>query len=297
MDGKYCFIFVFKFTSKSPFNSSINNNEVSPLTFGKSKSNSMTTVTLTTDFGNKDYYAAVLKGALVKEAGAEKIQIIDITHEVKSFDIVQGAYILKNAFPHFPEGSIHIITVNNAHGNRPSYIAFKKDKHFFIGPDNGLFSLMFDSLPANFYELELLDGMGNLESKTIAKAVKDLTSGKPISEVGSFIEDIIQRLSLQPVISNQQIRGAIVYIDHYGNAVLNISTELFKRVRHGRDFKMYFKRHDPITKVVRHYQEVEVGETVCIFNSAGLLEIAINMGRASELLDLAVGETVEVNFD
>lgn len=256
----------------------------------------MTTVTLTTDFGNKDYYAAVLKGTIIKEAGAEKIQIIDVTHEVKSFDIVQGAYVLKNAYPHFPEGSIHVITINNSQGSRPSYIAFKKNNHVFIGPDNGLFSLMFDALPANFYELELLDGQGNLESKTIAKAVRDLTSGKPISEIGSFIEDIIQRLSLQPVISSQQIRGAIVYIDHYGNAVLNISAELFKRVRQGRKFNMYFKRHDPITKVVRHYQEVEVGETVCIHNSAGLLEIAINMGRASDLLDLAVGETVEVNF-
>ena len=113
----------------------------------------MTAVTLTTDFGLKGYYLAALKGAVLSENPG--VQLVDVSHQVKPYDIVQGAYILKNAYHHFPEGTIHLISIHNLSAPL-SMIAFQHDGHYFIGPNNGIFSLLFDPLPNNIYRLPIL---------------------------------------------------------------------------------------------------------------------------------------------
>ena len=112
----------------------------------------MPLVTLTSDFGLDDYYVAVIKGAMLCQN--QNLNIVDITHNVKNYDIVQGAFVLKNAYSSFPKGSIHILSVNNFYTEHYCFLAVRYDEHYFIGPDNGVFSLLFDEKPEDVYELE-----------------------------------------------------------------------------------------------------------------------------------------------
>ena len=110
----------------------------------------MVTVTLTTDYGQKGYYLAALKGAIL--SGSPDVQFVDVSHLVMPYDIVQGAFILSNTFHHFPQGTIHVACINNV-SSPLELIAFQHEGHFFIGPDNGIFSLMLDEPPASIYRL------------------------------------------------------------------------------------------------------------------------------------------------
>lgn len=252
----------------------------------------MRIVTLTTDFGLDDYYVAQLKGALLSQSPA--LQIIDISHNVNPYDIVQGAFVLKNTYPNFPPNTIHVITVNNS-ADGMSLICFKHVGQFFIGPDNGIFSLIFNELP-EVWRLDEKHEIGLNLQQTLSKSVHHLASGLPVNEIAVPAGEIVQRIAIQPVLSHSQIRGSVIYVDHYENVVINIPKDLFEKVRNGRRFALFFKRNDPITLVSDHYTDVEVGETLCLFNSAGFLEIAVSMGKASSLLGLKLDDMVQIDF-
>lgn len=253
----------------------------------------MPIVTLTTDFGLEDYYVAMLKGTLLQHNPA--LNIIDVSHAIKPYDIVQAAFVLKNSYSSFPKGTLHIITVNNNPGVS-SFITFQLFDHYFMGPDNGVFTLMFDQLPEQTFRLEIDNDKPFPLKKMLSKAVADFYSGRPFSEIAPPAGEIVRRIALQPVISTSQIRGSVIYVDHYENAIVNIHRELFNRVRNGRDFALFFKRHDPITRLCSHYGEASVGETLCLFNAASFLEIAINMGKASSMLGLYQDDMVQIDF-
>jgi S-adenosylmethionine hydrolase len=253
----------------------------------------MPVVTLTTDFGLNDYYVAILKGAMLSENPG--LQVVDITHNVAPYDIVQGAFVLKNTYHHFPENTIHLVSLNNYSGNL-AFIAFQRDGHYFAGPDNGIFSLMFGELPAAVYRLAYNAGDPFPMKEVFTHAVTHLCAGKSFHEIGLPAGETERRIALQPVTGPSQIRGSVIYVDHYENVVVNITKDLFGKVRNGRQFALYFKRNDPITKLSRVYHDVPVGETLCLFNSASHLEIAINLGKASSMLGLNLDDVVEVNF-
>jgi len=253
----------------------------------------MAIVTLTTDFGQKGYYVAALKGALLNEVA--DLQLFDISHLVKPYDIVQGAFILNNAYHHFPDNTIHLVAINNTSAPL-ALIAFRHQGHYFIGPDNGIFSLIFDPMPKEVYQLPSDTGTPFPLNSVFGEAVAHLANGKPLLEIGLPLKDVERRIALQPVISTSQIRGSVIYIDHYGNVVVNVKKEFFEKVRNKRRFKLYFKRHDPIEHLSRNYHNVPIGETLCLFNDAGYLMIAINMGQAASLLGLKMDDMVQVDF-
>lgn len=252
----------------------------------------MQIVTLTTDFGLDDYYVALLKGALLRQS--PNLQLIDVSHNVKPYDIVQGAFVLKNTYSSFPVGTIHIITVNNS-SEGMSLICLKHEGQYFIGPDNGIFSLVFSKMP-DAYRLDSEKESPFPIQKTLANTVQHLVAGQPLHEIGFPAGETVQRIALQPVLSHSQIRGSVIYVDHYENVTINIPKDLFEKVRNGRQFALFFKRNDPITHLSRHYTDVPVGETLCLFNFAGFLEIAVSMGKASSLLGLKLDDMVQVDF-
>jgi S-adenosylmethionine hydrolase len=252
----------------------------------------MQIVTLTTDFGLDDYYVAQLKGALLSQSPT--LQIIDISHNVKPYDIVQGAFVLKNTYPNFPPNTIHVITVNNS-AEGMSLLCFKQSGQFFIGPDNGIFSLIFSELP-DVWRIEVNEETPQNLQLSLSRSVRHLAAGLPMEEIAVPARETVQRIAIQPVLSHSQIRGSVIYIDHYENVVINIPKDLFEKVRNGRQFALFFKRNDPITLVSGHYTDVEVGETLCLFNSTGFLEIAVSMGKASSLLGLKLDDMVQVDF-
>ncbi|MEM1215546.1 MAG: SAM hydroxide adenosyltransferase, partial [Bacteroidota bacterium] len=158
--------------------------------------------------------------------------------------------------------------------------------------------LVFGEQPSNVYTISAED-----ITKTsfpiagiLAKAVGHLSQDLPPGGLGVAVEQWIERITFQPVTQPNLIRGTVVYVDRFDNVILNIDRDLFQRVGGGRPFQLFFKRHSPITQLSTHFHEVGIGEILCRFNSANLLEIAINMDKAATLLGLKVEDTVQIEF-
>ncbi|MBK9489017.1 MAG: SAM-dependent chlorinase/fluorinase [Haliscomenobacter sp.] len=254
----------------------------------------MAIVTLTTDFGLQDYYAALVKGALL--CAKPDLQIVDVSHHINNYDIVQAAFILRNTWKNFPEGTIHLIGVNDLASAEQRFLGLTQAGHFFIAPDNGVLALLFDQIEEPVFSLPVPVESSFPIKDVFAQSVWHLTQDQSFEQFAEPITDMVQRITFQPVISPNRIRGAVIYIDQYENVISNISRELFERVGQNRAFELYFKRNDPILKLNRNYYDVAVGETLCLINSADYLELAINMGKASSMLGLKLEDTIQIDF-
>lgn len=254
----------------------------------------MTTITLTTDFGLKDHYAALLKGTAISRM--PDIYLVDITHNIQPFNIVQAAYVFRNSWRNFPTGTIHFISVNDLPMASRKFLLVVHEGHFFIVADNGLLPLALGGHIQASYALPWPDDATFPLAEIFAHTAAQLSVGLPPEEIGTPQDSVAQRIGLQPVVKQDQIRGSVIYIDRYDNVVVNIDATIFKQIGRQRSFALYFKRHDPITALSGHYSDKPIGEPLCWFNSAGLLEIAINTGRAATLLGLKVDDTVQIDF-
>jgi S-adenosylmethionine hydrolase len=253
-------------------------------------------VTLTTDFGTQDFYVGSLKGALLRRVSG--LQLVDITHEIAPFDIVRAAFVVANVWREFPVGTIHLIGVNCVYQPEYRFVAARVEGHFFIAPDNGLISLLFPQItPVDLRNLPA-DTTEHFAVKNIfASAVEHLVSGQDFDLLGEHAAPLLERISIQPVITPTQIRGTVIHVDNFENVVVNIRREVFEQAANGRPFSLYFKRNDPIVQLSANYCDVTVGEQLCLFNAAGFLEIAVNMGKAATLLGLKVEDVVEIVFE
>jgi S-adenosylmethionine hydrolase len=257
----------------------------------------MAIITLTTDLGDKDFYQAALKGSLVSLLPT--VNIIDITHNISAFNIPQAAFVLKNAFPYFPKGTVHLIGIDSVYNEQTKYLGLKYNGHYFIGSDNGIFSLLFDGEPTEIVELNIMQDLKFLHfplTDIFAKAATHLANKGCLSDIGIPIRELEQKMNLQPVIEKDVIRGSVIYIDRFQNVITNISKDLFSRVQQNRDFILYFKRNESISQLSWHYNEVPEGEKLCLFGISNYLEIAINKGNASGLLGLHLGDIVRIEF-
>ena len=252
-------------------------------------------LSLITDFGNKDYYQAKFKASVFKNCN--QAEIIDVSHEIPLHDISLAAYQLKNIIQEFPKSSIHLVAVNNYYSDQPKYIAFECDGQFFIGPDNGVFSLVFPNLDQlEVYEIHGPDAFHRDASSVYLHAISCLYHELPMKEFGSKSDEIVLKIEFKPVVTTTQLRATVIHIDHFGNVVTNLSKSTFEDARMGRRFKLYYDPHDPLEYISKSYGSIGVGEPLCLFNEAGLLEIAISMGNAAQLLNLKINETIQIDF-
>lgn len=257
----------------------------------------MAIITLTTDLGDKDFYAAALKGSLLSLLPT--VNIVDITHNISAFNIPQAAFVLKNAFPYFPKGSVHLIGIDSVYSEQTQYLAVKYKGHFFIGSDNGIFSLLFNGEPEEIVELNIMQDLKFLHfplTDIFAKAACHLANHGDLKEIGIPVDSLKQKMNLHPVIEKDVIKGSVIYIDSFQNVITNISKELFTKVQQNRGFTLYFKRNETISHLSWHYNEVPEGEKLCLFGISNHLEIAINKGKASGLLGLQMGDIVRIEF-
>lgn len=257
----------------------------------------MAIVTLTTDLGHRDFYVATLKGSLLKLLPS--VTLVDVTHEIQAFNIAEAAFVLKNAFHYFPEQTVHLIGIDTVYSDRNNYLAIRYQGHYFVGADNGIFSLIFDREPDEMVELTILQDLNFLHfpiCDILVKAASHLANNGKLTDIGVAIHDIQERTSLQPVIGQDFIRGTIIYIDTFQNAISNVTKELFMHIQQNRNFTLHFKRNETLTELSWHYNEVPEGEKLCLFGISNHLEIAINKGNAAGLLGLALGDIVRIEF-
>ncbi len=258
----------------------------------------MPVVTLTTDFGNKDHPTGALKGALLRHC--DPLTIIDISHQIPHYNIKEAAYVMKNACFHFPEKTIHLVTVNHEDERTIRFVAMEYEKHFFIGFDNGIFSLIFNHAPDVLVEIPVPEinstNTSFVNFELMAQTVGALAKGRNIQELGNPVSELKSLINIQPVEQESLIKGTVIYIDSYHNVVTNITKTLFNKVRNKRNFYVRFRR-EFIRQISDSYHDKAQGEMLCLFNSADYLEIAVNSGKASNLLGLSIGDTILIDFE
>ena len=258
----------------------------------------MTVITLTSDWGKGNHYAGAVKGALLKQL--PQATIVDITHEIASYDIMQASFVLKNACPSFPDGTIHLIGVNTEAGIESPHVAVQSDGQFFIGADNGIFPLLLGKEPDKMVELNVMQDSDYFTFSTrdvFVKAAAMLASGQSLEEVGHPHPGLNQRIPFRPVVFEERITGKVIFIDAYENVFVNIDEPLFRDVGRGRSFLINFRSPDDgISQLHHSYSDVVPGEKIALFGSTGFMEIAINQGKAASLLGLQLNDTVTVEF-
>jgi S-adenosylmethionine hydrolase len=255
----------------------------------------MSLVTLTSDLGTRDFYLAALKGTIICNCG--QVPLVDVSHAVKQYDIKEAAFLVRNAYKYFPTGTIHVIHVNANDGKGKLMVAVA-DSHYFITFDNGILSLLFDTSPAEIYQVndELLENSSLLYEEAIAKVIDLLLKEYRPSDFGHLTTNTTNYRLLQAITSNGSIKGTVIYIDHFGNAVVNVTRKIFNEFIGERRFTVMANVANTKT-ISKTYSETEEGEMVCLFNSEGYLEIAVNKGKAESLMGLKVGSSVLVLAD
>lgn len=258
----------------------------------------MPIITLTTDLGLKDHYVGIVKGNILKRH--QEAIIVDITHEIPPFNILQAAFTLKNSYAEFPDGSIHIVGVNPESSHESEHLVVKHNGHYFIGGNNGIFPLMFEEQLTDAYELTLGPTVQShtFPTKEIyAQAACHIAKGGTLEMLGRKTDSIIEKTLFRAVSMGDIIKGMVIHVDHYGNIITNIEETFFKAFGQNRDFSIEFRNGSyDITEISKAYSDVAEGEKLALFSSANLLEIGINQGNASKLLGLKNLDTVRVKF-
>ena len=256
----------------------------------------MPIITLTTDMGTSGYYVGSVKAAILSELSLATI--VDISHHIKPFHISSAAFIVRNVYNRFPAGTVHIVSVDSLSGNRPRFLALKANGHFFVGSDNGLFSLALDVQPEKVVEISVSPDFTNMTfpaRDVFTKVACFLANGGALEAVGKDCNDYIRPTAWLPTYDANSISIVIVYIDEYGNCICNLDKNLFQQVAKGRPFVIDVKGYE-IETLSNTYSQSPKGEIVAVFSSSGMLELAINHGNLAELIGLKEGDMVKVNF-
>ena len=242
-------------------------------------------ITLTTDFGIKDHYVGAMKGVILS-INPDAL-IVDITHEISPHDVMKGAFVLRNFYRYFPEGTIHVVVVDPGVGGQRKPIAVEADGNVFIGPDNGVFTFAYlKSRSFKVIEISnpryiLADVSSTFHGRDIFAPVAGYVSmGTQLEDLGKEIRNPVKLPVREPQIRGNEIIGEVIYTDHFGNLATNIPHDLVKP-----GSKIYIGKNI-IKGISRSYSEVPEGELLAIIGSSGFLEVSVNQGRASDVVDL-----------
>ncbi len=253
----------------------------------------MPVITLTTEWKPDDIYNGIIKGKL--STLCPGVNIVDNAGCIPPFNISHASFIIRNTFENYPDGTIHIICVHSEAADNQDYLIVKAKEHFFIGTDNGIFNLILNSEPDEIIKIE--DNGASDELEIFAKAAADLLSGKNLAELGVSLKTVVEKVPLRATIDKDVIIGSIIFIDSYGNAISNITKEVFFRVFDNKEYRILIQSNKNfIDQISERYNQVPVGEMLARFNQFDLLEIAINGADVSELLGLSVGSVVRVDI-
>ena len=275
----------------------------------------MSIITLTTDLGIKDQFIANIKGAILSEI--PEVNIVDISHQISPFNILEAAYIIQNSYRSFPLGTIHIIGVDSELNPENKHLVVKFEGQYFICADNGIMSMACLNIePEKIVEINIHDKLITNFSvlDVFVKVACHISRGGKLEVIGKAISKIKSVKNLTPFIneSKNQIIGNVIYIDNYGNVITNITKSFFKEVSKSREFevsvrnykfkKIHSKYSDIVNFSIDESKRNNDGQALAIFNSSLNLEIAIyksnpvNFGTAASLMGLNILDTVTVKF-
>ena len=258
-------------------------------------------ITLITDFGQNDPYVAMMKGVILSIN--PDATIIDITHQIPARAIKEGGLIIKEAYTYFPSGTVHIGVVDPGVGGTRRPIAVLVDNYFFVGPDNGLFSTIIESqrhtdvihLKEKKYWMHSISP--TFHGRDIfAPVAAHLSLGVDPFCMGKKIDNLTLLASPLPRKTNGDLIGEIIRVDHFGNLITNITREHLSPFLSSKG--LIIKIGSLILKKISTtYNDVPEGQPLALIGSSHVLEIAVNMGRATDYLgqDCGIGTKVQVS--
>ena len=274
----------------------------------------MSIITLTTDFGHKDYFVGALKGKILSEQ--KEAVIVDISHEIDLFNTLEASYCIEAAYSNFPKGTIHIIGVDSERVGDTQHIAMQWDDHYFICADNGILNTLIQKkIPQKIVAITIHDRLNTdvSDMDVFAAVACHISRGGLLNVIGKEIQSLKSVSVLTSSVSDDlaEIKGQIVYIDSFGNCVTNISQKQFNDTIRSRKFEIIIK-NKKITRLHKSYSDFPVSDTkqlkdlegdfLALFNENGYLEIAIyksnpkTVGSAATLLGLHFRDSISVKF-
>jgi S-adenosylmethionine hydrolase len=256
-------------------------------------------ITLLSDFGTKDHYVASMKGVILNIN--PRCLLIDVTHQVSSHDIREGAFILANVYSYFPKGTIHLSVVDPGVGGLRKPVLLVTQNYYFVGPDNGLFAMIAQKervkqiivLDQRKYHLSKLSA--TFHGRDIfAPVAAHLSLGIKPFAFGHKIESLEGLGINRPVIKEGKLLGEILHVDIFGNLVSNIDERRLFRFIQGSSFVIQVGRKT-IRGLKRGYWEGKKEEPIALFGSGGFLEISLREGNAQKALKVKRGDPIEIS--
>jgi S-adenosyl-L-methionine hydrolase (adenosine-forming) len=247
----------------------------------------MPLLTLTSDIGHQDYLVGAVKAQLFQINPG--FNIVDISHNISPFNYPQAAYICRSAIKSFPEFSYHIILINLFEKKPEQLLLAFHNNQYLLCADNGLLNMILEEKPEMVIGIPLdkLAIKNTLYCASVmGNVVNQLIQGESVKNIGIPDVSYREKNHLRPLLDNNWIEGQIIFIDNFENVIVNITRDQFEEQRKGRSFRIVFKRDEVIDRVSETYADVNEGEKLALFNSAGYLEIAINKGNAAGLFGL-----------
>jgi S-adenosylmethionine hydrolase len=257
-------------------------------------------ITLLTDFGTEDYFVGAMKGVILTRSPAAVI--VDITHAIPPQDVRAGTFTLGAVYDNFPTGSIHLAVVDPGVGSDRRPVLVEAAGHLFVGPDNGLFSMILDRVPdgkvrhVTNNDYFLPNPSSTFHGRDIfAPVAAALAQGLRPEELGPIIQDPVRFgfAECESLMDGSSMVGRVIHIDHFGNCVTNFAWDQLQPLLTARSLCLRVKEYE-IHQLSRNYSEATAGEPFVIIGSAGFLEISLRCSSAARELKITVGDSVNL---
>jgi len=262
----------------------------------------MKTITFTTDFGINSNYPAQIKAVVLSVA--PDAYLVDITHSISKHNIMEGAFVLQTTIPYFPDGTVHIGVVDPGVGSFRRGIVIVTKTQILVGPDNGLLTPIAKKLaPFQVYEIKnpnfMLKKISNIfhGRDVFAPVAAHILNGVFFEEIGPIIHDYIDLNLEQTDITDKYVIGKILYIDDFGNIITNIQKHLLQKyLEPGKKIMVFIGNNRKEISFVNAYSDVKKGTFLMTISSSDYLEISANQSKASEKLNVKLGEEIKIKF-
>jgi S-adenosylmethionine hydrolase len=254
----------------------------------------MKLVTLLTDFGTADGYVGAMKGVLLRSV--PDVRIIDISHDINAFNYRQAAFALLNYAFEYPKDTVHIIVIDPGVGGQRSGLVVETTDHYFIGPDNGVFSFIYQRQKFNAYEIVLSELQSNITSTfhgrdVFAPVASKILSGEDITNFCQPAQHLSSFYSNYEMLDEKQIRLKVLHVDHFGNLIFNFTRADWQELGQPENVQVRIN-HSFLSGIKETFADVKNQELLLMWDSQDFLQIAQNKGSAAKILRLREGDCI-----
>jgi S-adenosylmethionine hydrolase len=254
-------------------------------------------ITLTTDYGTNDHLVGTMKGVILKIN--PDVTIVDISHNVTAYDLLDGALTIGSAYSYFPPKTIHVVVVDPGVGTERRPLVVSAQNQYFVAPDNGVLSVIFEREDnvavrhANVEHYYLSPVSNTFHGRDVfAPVAAWLTKGWQTPSMGDEITDYKKFSMPKPKEADGGLKGVVLRVDAFGNLITNFRAEhLAENAQENGNFKMQVGTH-AVTKIVDTFAHGAAGEPIAYVGSSGYVEIGVNKGSAARTLALGRGTPV-----